>query len=165
VRRRIALALVVLLAIGASPLAQAPSAGSDEEKIRAVVGTGLPGAINAADADAVAALWSETGTHSGLVYGARVREGRASIRQMWATGFSAPSHDAARKVSVEIADVRFVRPDVATVDARNVYHGGVTAAGILKADTSELLFVVLTRENGAWMISASRVVPMIGQPR
>jgi uncharacterized protein (TIGR02246 family) len=100
-----------------------------------------------------------------MVYGARVREGRASIRQMWATGFSAPSRDAARKLSVEIADVRFIRPDVATVDAKNVYHGGVTASGVQRADTSELLFVVLTREKGVWAISASRVVPMIGQPR
>ena len=51
------------------------------------------------------------------------------------------------------------------VDAQNDYHGGVGAGGILKADTHELLFAVLTRENGVWMITASRVVPLIGQPR
>jgi hypothetical protein len=159
------LALAVVLAAAAGLRAQTSSTAADEEKIRTIVGTTLPDRINALDADGVAALWSETGTHSGLVYGARVREGRASIRQMWATGFSSPGRDAARKVSVEIAGVRFIRTDVATVDAKNVYHGGMSAAGVLKADTSELLFVVLTREGGAWAIAASRVVPMIGQPR
>ena len=162
-KQRFVMAIVLMLAAGAVPRAQTQAA--DEEKIRAIVGTMLPEKINALDADGAAALWSETGTHAGLVYGARVREGRAAIRQMWATGFSSPGRDAARKVSVEIAGVRFIRPDVATVDAKNVYHGGANAAGILKPDTNELLFVVLTREKGAWMIQSSRVVPMIGQPR
>jgi uncharacterized protein (TIGR02246 family) len=153
--------IALLIAIPAQPDAQAPD---DEAQIRAIVGTTLPARINATDAPGVAALWSETGTHSGLVYGARLREGRASIQQMWATGFSQPTRDAARKLSVTISGVRFVRPDVAVVDAQNTYHGGQAADGKPKADTAELLFVVLARDNGVWAITASRVVPMIGQP-
>jgi uncharacterized protein (TIGR02246 family) len=154
--------LGLLIAVAAPARAQA---SADDAQIRAIVATTLPGRINAADAPGVAALWSETGTHSGLVFGARVREGRASIEQMWAAGFSQPTRDPARKVSVRISGVRFVRPDVAVVDAQNTYHGGQGPDGKPKADTSELLFVVLARENGAWAITASRVVPMIGQPR
>jgi uncharacterized protein (TIGR02246 family) len=159
---------VLAAAIAASLVpahAQAPAAAApDEAPIRAIIATTLPARINAADAKGVAALWSETGTHSGMVFGARVRDGRASIEQMWATGFSQPSRDPARKVSVTISAVRFVRPDVAAVDAENTYHGGQAADGTPKADTHELLFAVLARENGAWLITASRVVPMIGQP-
>ena len=143
--------------------AQAPAA-TDDAQVRAIIETTLPARINAADAAGVAALWSETGTHSGLVFGARVRDGRESIRQMWATGFSQPTRDAARKVSVTISGVRFVRPDVAVVDAQNTYHGGQGPDRAPKADTAELLFVVLARENGAWTMTASRVVPLIGQP-
>jgi uncharacterized protein (TIGR02246 family) len=154
--------LAFLITLQALARAQA---SADEAQIRTIVGTTLPGRINAADAPGVAALWSETGTHSGLVFGARVREGRASIQQMWATGFSQPTRDATRTVSVTISGVRFIRPDVAVVDAQNTYRGGQGPDGKPKADTSELLFVVLARENGAWAITASRVVPMIGQPR
>jgi uncharacterized protein (TIGR02246 family) len=162
--RRLTVALGLLLLAGSAVHAQAPAA-TDEDQIREIVATKLPERINATDAKSVAALWSEKGTHSGLVYGARVRDGRESIQQMWATGFSQPSRDPARKLSVTISGVRFIRPDIAVVDAQNNYHGGVTPAGAPKADTHELLFVVLARENGAWMITASRVVPMIGQPR
>jgi uncharacterized protein (TIGR02246 family) len=158
-------AIASLAALPAPMPAQAPApTGADETQIRRIVGTTLADRINAADAKGVAALWSETGTHSGLVYGARVREGRASIEQMWAAGFSQPGRDAARKVTVAISAVRFVRPDVAVVDAQNTYHGGQGAGGTPKADTGELLFVVLSRESGAWIITASRVVPLIGQP-
>lgn len=162
-RRCVITAAVIASALAVSIHAQAPAAG-DEARVRAIVEKTLPAQINAADAAGVAALWSETGTHSGLVFGARVRDGRESIRQMWATGFSQPSRDAARKVSVTISGVRFVRPDVAVVDAQNTYHGGQGPDGAAKADTGELLFMVLARENGAWMITASRVVPLIGQP-
>lgn len=163
--RRFVLAAATIASLIAIPAPADAQAPADEALIRAIVATTLPARINATDAAAVAALWSETGTHSGLVYGARVREGRASIQQMWATGFSQPARDAARKLSVTISGVRFVRPDVAVVDAQNTYHGGQAADGTAKADTAELLFVVLARENGAWAITASRVVPMIGQPR
>jgi len=162
VTKRLALSLVLALGTIAGARGQTPAL--DEEEIRAIIATRLPERINAADAKGVAALWTETGTHSGLVYGARVREGRASIEQMWATGFSQPSRDAARKLSVAIAGVRFVRPDVAIVDAQNTYHGGQGADGTPRRDTSELLFSVLARENGVWAITASRVVPLVGQP-
>ena len=157
---------LVMTGAMASAQAQTPAPTSaDETAIRAIVATKLPDRINALDAKGVAALWSETGTHSGLVYGARVREGRASIEQMWAAGFAQPSRDPARKVSVVISGVRFVRPDIAVVDAQNNYHGGAAPDGKDKADTHELLFAVLARENGVWLITASRVVPLIGQPR
>jgi uncharacterized protein (TIGR02246 family) len=156
-------AAVFTLAAG-SAMAQVP-ASADETPIRALIETTLPARINAADAKGVAALWSETGTHSGLVSGARVREGLASIEQMWAAGFSQPTRDLARTLSVGVTGVRFVRPDVAAVDARNTYHGGQTPDGSPKADTGELLFAVLAREGGAWMITASRVVPLIAQPQ
>lgn len=161
--RRLTAALALLVLAGGALGAQAPA--SDEDQVRAIIATTLPGRINAGDAKGVAALWSETGTHSGLVYGARVREGRESIQQMWATGFSQPGRDPARKLSVTISGVRFVRPDIAVVDAENTYHGGVAAGGMPKPDTHELLLAVLARENGQWMIAASRVVPLIGQPR
>jgi uncharacterized protein (TIGR02246 family) len=156
--------LFILAVAAATALiaAQAPApVGADEAQIRAIVGVTLPERINAADAKGVAALWSETGTHSGLVLGARIRDGRADIEQMWAAGFSQPSRDRLRKLSVAVTSVRFLRPDVAAVDAHNTYHGGQTADGSLKQDTGELLFSVLTRENGAWMIASSRVVPLI----
>ena len=162
--KRIAAPVIGFAMVLATVAAAQTPAAQDEDTIRAIVATTLPERINAADAAGVAVLWSETGTHSGLVYGARVREGRASIQQMWATGFSQPTRDPARKLSVAVTGVRFVRPDVAAVDARNTYHGGQTPDGSPKADTGELLFAVLARENGVWLITASRVVPLIGQP-
>lgn len=162
--RGVVLAAVMTAAV-VSAGAQAPTPSATEEaKIRALVGTTLPARINATDAKGAAALWSETGTHSGLVKGARVRDGRASIEQMWAAGFSPPTRDAARTLSVTISAVRFVRPDIAVVDAQNSYRGGKAPDGTPKADTGELLFLVLAREDGTWMITASRVVPLIGQP-
>lgn len=157
--KRLALLCALVLTMSAPALAQ------DEDKIREIVATTLPDRINATDAKGVAALWSETGTHSGLIYGARIREGRESVQQMWATSFSQLNRDAARKVAVTISSVRFLRPDVAVVDAQNTYRGGVKPDGTPKPDTAELLFVVLTRENGTWLIGSSRVVPLIGQPR
>ncbi len=51
-------------------------------------------------------------------------------------------------------------PGIATVDAQNTTRGGRTPDGGMKPETHELLFAVLVRENGAWLISASRVVPL-----
>ncbi len=164
--KRLALSLAIgaigaLVAATLAPALAQTTAAADEAPIRAIIETALPERINAADAKAVAALWSEAGTHGGLIVGARIRDGRESVQQMWATGFSQPSRDPARKLSVAISRIQFLRPDVASVDARNTYHGGQTAAGALRPDTGELLFAVLTRENGTWTIASSRVVPLI----
>jgi uncharacterized protein (TIGR02246 family) len=156
--------LLVMSGAPASHIAAQASTAADEAQIRAIVGTTLADRINDGDAKGTAALWSATGTHSGLVAGARVREGRASIEQMWASGFAQPSHDPLRKLSVSVNSVRFLRPDIAAVDAQNTYHGGVKADGSPKPDTGEILFAVLSRDNGTWLITASRVVPLIGPP-
>jgi uncharacterized protein (TIGR02246 family) len=164
--RGLALAAAVAATLISAPArAQAPPPAAAEAQIRTLIGTTLPARINATDAKGTAALWTEKGTHSGMVRGARVRDGRAGVEQMWASGFSQPGRDAARTLSVTVSAVRFVRPDVAVVDAQNTYRGGKRPDGSPKADTGELLFLVLARENGAWMISASRVVPLIGRPR
>jgi uncharacterized protein (TIGR02246 family) len=165
--RRVAFAAAVaavLISVLARAQAPPPSAAPEAE-IRTLIGTTLPARINATDAKGTAALWSEKATHSGMVRGARVREGRVGVEQMWASGFSQPGRDAERKLSVTVSAVRFVRPDIAVVDAQNTYRGGKRADGTPNADTGELLFLVLARENGTWLISASRVVPLIGPRR
>jgi uncharacterized protein (TIGR02246 family) len=158
--KRFAITLA-LITLALAPAGAQTSTTQDEAAIRATIEVTLPERINAADAKGVAALWSEKGSHGGLVANARIREGRDSVEQMWASGFAQPSRDPARKVSVSILGIRFLRPDVVAVDARNAYHGGVSAAGILRPDTGELMFVVLMRESGTWTIASSRVVPLI----
>lgn len=155
-----ALAGAIIATIALVPARAQTPASPDEAQIRTLVEATLPDRYNKADAGAIAALWSETATHGGLVRGARVRDGRANIEQMWVAGFSQPSRDRERRLSVAVTGIRFVRPDVAAVDAQNTYRGGQATDGSPKPDTGELMFLVLSRDNGAWTITASRVVPL-----
>ena len=157
--------LVVVLAspgLWAQPQ-RSTSPDADEAPIRRLIETTLPERYNAADVHGLAALWSDEATHSGLVAGARRRGGRAAIEEMWATGFAQPNRDRARRLSVAVTAIHFIRPDVAAVDALITYTGGRHADDSPRADSSELLFAVASRESGAWMITASRVVPLPAQ--
>ncbi len=79
--------ILILLAVAFStPLrGVAQSSGADDAQIRTLIEVTLPGLYNAGDGHGIAALWTDTATHGGLVRGARLRNGRAEIEQMWAS--------------------------------------------------------------------------------
>lgn len=101
-------------------------------------------AFNARDVDGVAAFWTETGVHIDDDTGERT-EGREAIKADIAAAFAA--NPKARLVG-NIERVRFVRPDVASIE------GSVTVSSP-DADPSNSNFdAVLVAKDGRWMIDS-----------
>jgi uncharacterized protein (TIGR02246 family) len=116
----------------------------------------------AADAD----FTNMRGTH---------RHGRKEIEEWFASLFNGNLKDSHRKDIVR--SIRFLTPEVATVDADTVITGTKAPDGSEVPPRSGLMIVTMTKQNGRWMISvfheaefpaartASANVPLNGVPK
>ena len=151
---------VVIVALAALQ----PPSPPDEAQIRALFETTMPARYHAADAHGIAPLGADDATHAGLVRGATLRSGPADIARMWNGRFSQPNRERDRRLTAIVTSICFVRAAVAAVGVQITYRGGRASDGAPKPDTGEPLFAVASRENSAWMMAASRIVPLSPEP-
>ena len=128
----------------------ATTAATAEGEIRSMLRDYLA-AFNRHDAGALAACWSG-GCESVDVVSGDVTKGRGAVEEVFTALFQA---DDAASIDLDVESVRMVRHDVAVVDAvsRIAFSGSGAAA-------RSRLTAVVTRENGAWMLSDVRESPL-----
>jgi uncharacterized protein (TIGR02246 family) len=135
------LALVPLLAFAGIPNDR------DEHAIHSLVDQ-LMAAWNHHDAHAFAAVFAEDADFTNVI--GEGASGRENIEKLHAPMFSTLFKNS----HLEYTDikVRFIRPDIATVDVRWRMTGAADPAGNPWPNRKGLINFVATRENGSWQI-------------
>lgn len=149
-----ALSLVACQPAG-EPETAAPAAdtGPTDEELLHQLAADFVTAWNAADATAVAALWTEDGD---TLNQTGHHKGRAAVEESYRQSFEGPFKGTT--VAVETTSVRFLQPDVAIADGTYAISGfpeGVDVPG------AGLWTNVNLKVDGQWLIACSR--PMVPQ--
>jgi uncharacterized protein (TIGR02246 family) len=122
-------------------LLAAASAAADEAAVKKMIGD-YANAFNAKQIETVMSFWTENGVHLDLDTGART-EGREAIRADMVVAFE---QRPGNRMLGRIESLRFVRPDVASVDGRVVINAP-------DAEPVESAFsAILVEQEGKWMI-------------
>jgi uncharacterized protein (TIGR02246 family) len=149
--RRIAiLGTVVFLFVAPRSWAQAPSKADDVESaaIKQVV-TDFNESFSRHDAHATAMNFAEDADFTNM-YGAQ-RHSRKEIEERFTALFASNLKSAHRTDAVR--NIRFLTPELASVDADSVITGSTAPDGSTIPPRKGLLIVVLTKQNGRWLIS------------
>ncbi len=119
----------------------AADAGADESAVKQMIGD-YANAFNDKQIETVMSFWTETGVHVDLDTGART-EGREAIRADMMAAFRERPEN---RMLGRIDSLRFVKPDVASVDGRVVINAP-------NAEPVESAFsAILVEQDGKWMI-------------
>jgi uncharacterized protein (TIGR02246 family) len=163
--RQIAFLAGVLALAGCQPAAPPPEETtetapmSDEDTIRARTEE-FEQAVARADARAIGALFVED---ADLVDQAGVmHHGRAAIEERYQKLFEGAYKGA--QANLEIASIRFVRPEVAVVDGTYELTGMKSAEGQDLPPAKGMFTNVSVKQNGQWRLHCSRpMLPMKAQ--
>lgn len=146
--------IAVVLALCCAPLSNAWAQEKSEKGEKAVKSQeqviteslqAMASAFNKRDAAAVAAHWSKTGVHTDNETG-RTTEGREAIQKLYAETLAG---DTAPKLALSIDKVRFITPEVATVDG----YAAVTGAD---DETSHSSFTaVVVKQDKQWLLDSA----------
>ena len=149
---RCATMMVGIAVLGSSPL-HAQSAESDSrDGILRVFERDFADGWRAADAEALASLWTNDGDWSSVVGSRRVVRGRAALAEIWATGIGGRSTPDELAIEIEVDHVRLLG------DAHAVVDVVMTFATDTEAAASEAYVMVMTRIDGQWLIASARAV-------
>jgi len=160
--RRIAFLAGVLAFSGCQPAAPPPEETtetapmSDEDMIRARTDE-FEQAVSSADAKAIGALFVED---ADLVDQAgNMHHGRMAVEERYQKLFEGPYKGA--QANLEIASVRFVRPDIAVIDGTYELNGMTSADGLPLGLVTGMFTNVSVKQNDQWMLHCSRpMLPM-----
>jgi uncharacterized protein (TIGR02246 family) len=148
--------------VAAQPQAQdegaPPDKANDQESVRKVLATGVD-ALNKHDAKAFGAVFHADAEFSQVAgAGARGREGIVLVHQPFIEKF--------KKAVVTPGEprIRFLRPDVATVDIRWSVAGMIGPDGKDRGAQNGLAMVVLTKEKGIWGVAAYHLAELPAPP-
>ncbi|HTN74577.1 MAG TPA: SgcJ/EcaC family oxidoreductase [Pirellulaceae bacterium] len=138
-----------------APLALIVAAEKSQEQAVAEALTGLATAFNKHDASAVAAHWSKTGVHTNNETG-ETTTGRDAIEKMYAATFEA---GGAPSLAVSCDKVRFITPDVATVD-------GLAAVTDSEDETTYSTFTaVVVKQDNKWLVDSAHETDLPPNPK
>lgn len=153
------LALVLLLAQAPATPARPPAAGptpssaqTAEREFRTVTEE-FQNAWNKHDAQALSALFNESGDMAGP--DGRLSVGRDEIQKLFLHQHGTPGMKESN-VSNRVAAVRLVRADVAVVDWDVVTSGMRAPDGTSAPPQAQRATMVMTREGGRWSIASGR---------
>jgi uncharacterized protein (TIGR02246 family) len=140
-----------------TPRSRHLDAESEARSVQAVIES-LADAMNRCDAAAFADHFTEDGEFTNVV--GLYSKGREAIRKFHEPLFApapTPGLPSFRNalLSVRETRVRFLRPDVASVDARWVQMGAMDADGKPSPERRGLLNCVMLKDEGAWLIAVS----------
>lgn len=144
--------IVVLLASISFPIlsahAQSNSSDADSAAIRQVIASFLDG-FNHHDAQAWAAPFLEDGDFTNV--SGLTRHGRKEVEERFKMLFAGVLKDAHRTVTVR--HIRFIKPDVAAVDAEWALTGSKAADGSENPVRKGIFTWVMVKQDGQWMFA------------
>jgi len=147
--RTAASSVVVLIVVAITcSLKSQPSDNVDKVAVRAVV-DGLMNAWNGHDVKAFAALFTPDADFTN--WRGAGASGRDKIEEFHARPFATVFKDSHQRYSD--CKIRFIRPDVATVDVHWEMTGMVDAQGNPRPPRNGLLSLVMVKESGKWEIA------------
>lgn len=160
-----ALRSIVLLIMGSAALAANESVGTPGERGESAraVSASFVDAWNRHDMTAFAALYPENADFVNVL-GVWLR-GRAAIQEHHATIHAARMRTS-RLTALE-TEVRFLRPDVAPVHVHWGLTGQIARDGAALAPRQGILFHVVAKTGGKWLITSSQntdIVPIPSAP-
>lgn len=144
-RHWVAALIVLVLAVGLAPYAQA----GDEDDVK-VIGTAWAEAWNAGDMDAVGALYVEDADYVNF-FGEKIN-GQAAVQAAFAELSSTVYQGT--QIEVEAVAVSFVAPDVAVIDSVWKLTGVPDDAPPLPTEGQST--VVAVKQGDGWKIAAHR---------
>jgi uncharacterized protein (TIGR02246 family) len=131
------------------------TASAEEHRITQVLGD-MVDAWNRNDAGAFARVFADDAEFTN-VRGA-VARGRADVERHYLPMFETTFKGTTQ--TIEDARIRFIRPDVASVDALRILSGLKAADGQPRPATRTLLGIVMTWENDRWLIASMHNIDM-----
>lgn len=131
----------------------------DEEGIRKVLAD-FEEAWNRHDAKAFSMLFSEDADFTNVR--GQGATGRSAVEKFHATPFATFFKDTHQEITE--TKIRFIRPDVAAVDAHWVMTGAKSPEGQDKPLRKGLMNFVMTREGGAWLITVMHNMDVPASP-
>jgi uncharacterized protein (TIGR02246 family) len=143
----------------AAVLAAGMAGGEDDRRALLKMEDEFAEAWNRHDAAAMAALWAEDGDL--ISPGGRVARGRAEIEKMLRDEQSAAFKDTHFTITCPAPGIRFLKPDVATIDCSWEISGAKDAAGQPRPSLKGLSIGVALKSDGRWRWTAGRaMVPL-----
>jgi len=133
---------------GLSVQAVPATGASDEQRITTVV-SGLENAWNAHDAKAFSMLFAKNADFTNVA-GQRTR-GRADIESFHAMRFA--TRFKSTRLTITSVSIRFIRADVASVDASWEMSGATSPQGEDVPLRKGILHLVVTKDGDAWLIA------------
>jgi uncharacterized protein (TIGR02246 family) len=131
-----------------------PGPGSPEELAVRKLFEGYEVAWNQGNAASITDLWRPDGDILILATGS-VTRGRADIARLWEQTFGRRSANFSTTLVVRVSAVRFLQPEVATVDGTFDYYASASSTGPPAAQ--ERFTSAVTRADDRWLIAGTRV--------
>jgi uncharacterized protein (TIGR02246 family) len=157
VRTPLTFMLFALIACASAPArAQSNSQDADSDAIRQVI-SGFLDAFNRHDARGWAAPFTEDGDFTNVA--GLTRHGRKEVEERF-TGLFAASLKTAHRTAT-VLHIRFIRPDVAAVDAEWELVGSKAADGSDNPVRKGLFIWTMTKENGHWMFAVFHELELV----
>ncbi len=142
---------IIVLAVCVAALRGTPNAQEDERTIRKLVAEAI-NRMNKGDLTIFRELWSEDADYVSV--DGQLLKGRAQIqeffRQMAGQGASQPQQRA------KVEQIRFITPELATVDGAWTVTGARDANGNELAPIEGRGFELVQKKNGRWSFIATR---------
>lgn len=141
--------ILTCLAVLLAPVVAGSVNPSDEQSIRNLVSQAI-NRLNGGDATAVSELWDEDADYVGV--DGTLTRGRERIQAL----FSAMVKSGAGQERATIDQIRFITPDVATVDGSWIVAGARDANGKVLPPIRGRGFELVRKRGGQWRFVESR---------
>jgi len=112
--------------------------------------------LNRGDLTALDALWDETADYVGV--NGRLVKGRAAIQAL----FSQMANRSSGQQTVAVEQIRFITPELATVDGSWTVTGARDATGKETPPIKGRGFELVQKKNGQWKFIATREMVIFG---
>ena len=145
------LGLAIALAIGQAVARPEGGSPQDEEALRKVQ-EGFAAAWNQHDAAAMSMFWAEDGDWTGP--DGNTAQGRAAVENLLAEAHTGDS--ATSKLAIKVNTIRFLKPDVAVVDAECQLTGARDELDKPLPAQKVVATSVLVKKDGKWQTAVYR---------
>ncbi|HYM10171.1 MAG TPA: SgcJ/EcaC family oxidoreductase [Bryobacterales bacterium] len=154
-----AVSILTTLAATAAEAAGVKGNPQDEGAVRRVL-SHMAEARNTFNAKGIADAYAEEGQSLGLT--GRILYGRAEIEKSWRDAFARPGYKGGQAAR-HINSIRFIRPDVAVVEATVQMTGlSLPTSGSAIRNPKLIDFYVMTKNGGHWQIASSLQMLPVG---
>ena len=109
------------------------------------------------DATALGSLLANDCDHTTLGATSHVKRGRAELVESWANAFSRRCHRFSVRLEPSLHSIRLLGSDLALVDGKLDYTGGVGPRGTTQRPVSQPFSALMTLSDADWLMLSIRV--------